>query len=552
MAEIRSVVDVEVNDASFLRYKGLFDRYTEALQKQPEMWKKIGGIHQEHAKNFETIGKRLALAEAAHKRMGEESQKQATHLRLSERLWTSMSKTTKDVASNVWEATKGLLKWSLILEGVSGLLGAGGLWGINRMAQSVASTRREARGLGLSTGEYNAFGVNFKPLINTDAFLNWVNAMELDKTKQGPARSLLGRNLSGNTEQDTIALLSATRAFAKRHRLDVTGTQFAAWGLDDAIDTDSQRRLRASTDTEFNRDLARNKGDITALGLPASTSDAWTRFTQQMQRAGIILENTFATGLVKLAGPIEHLSQAFTHLLGKVMGSQWAKEGVDKLATGIDHFADWLNGPDLDNAFNKFTGSLGDLSDYIDGIAHPFETAAEKFSRTRVGGALLGTAESVIKAASTARSGPDALYGLDLGVQGVRAGLPKGFLEGLWNKTSGGGYKNPSEHPLGGNGPFGLQWGSGFNPTDPRASEKYVLDLAAKYKGDMVAMLAAMNSPKFDAIYQQHPGDYWRYLSPQAQANVRAHVPQGFHIEIHDATGGSVHTTVAALAPGTQ
>lgn len=47
----------------------------------------------------------------------------------------------------------------------SGLAGAGGLWGINRLAGSAASQRFTAMGLGTTAGGLNASAVNYQKVL---------------------------------------------------------------------------------------------------------------------------------------------------------------------------------------------------------------------------------------------------------------------------------------------------------------------------------------------------------------------------------------------------
>ena len=57
------------------------------------------------------------------------------------------------------------------------------------------------------------------------------------------------------------------------------------------------------------------RGDVAGrLGLSDATAKKWTDFSTQMERAGREIETVFAKGTVKLAKPLEHLSDSFIHL----------------------------------------------------------------------------------------------------------------------------------------------------------------------------------------------------------------------------------------------
>src|SRR6185437_13721239 len=123
---------------------------------------------------------------------------------------------TKGVAGNIFEATKALAKWTGLLSAVGGLLGAGGLFGIDRMAAKAAGQRRSAMGLGLSTGEQSAFQIDLQRLVDPDAFLGNLAEMEGDVSAQSPAYALMGHGLTGDTMKDAVDFLKAERELARR------------------------------------------------------------------------------------------------------------------------------------------------------------------------------------------------------------------------------------------------------------------------------------------------------------------------------------------------
>src|ERR1700678_1419005 len=146
---LRSVLDIDLDDSKFQRFLDQFNKYQEALKKQPELWKKISALHGEHADNFAHMAEIMGQVATLQKKSRDNIEGQEVHSRSIDRLWTSIGKNAKSFAGSIVDATKSLISWTGILGAVSGLLGAGGLFGIDRMAASVGRERVEAGGLNL-------------------------------------------------------------------------------------------------------------------------------------------------------------------------------------------------------------------------------------------------------------------------------------------------------------------------------------------------------------------------------------------------------------------
>ena len=67
-----------------------------------------------------------------------------------QRYW-AMSKSGRQFAGSIFQATASLRHWSKLTALFGGLVGAGGIFGISRMALNVASQRSSAAGLALPT-----------------------------------------------------------------------------------------------------------------------------------------------------------------------------------------------------------------------------------------------------------------------------------------------------------------------------------------------------------------------------------------------------------------
>ena len=361
----RSVLDIEVNDAQFKTFTANFEKYNKALTAQAAMWAKQGMEQSKIAAHFQKVATEALALNKTLNEAGEAGKKQLPTNRENSRLWTSMQRATKDVNANVKDATTSLLRWTGLLGIVSGLLGAGGLLGIDRMAHSIADQRVSGRRRGVSIGEQKAWK-NFSRFGIDDSFLDTVAELEADPSSAVFSR--FGMTGGGSTEENAIELMQKMRLEAQSANgaygnLDkMTGMKFGA---------NNWRALASGSDDEFNQTLKANKQDIMGLGMSDSTARAFTDFDRQMSRAGDELENVFAKGLVGLLGPLKELSQALIGLVGTIMGSQGLKDGIKQLGKWIDEFAASINDGSFQKSVRDFIDGVDNMAETMHNLLHP-------------------------------------------------------------------------------------------------------------------------------------------------------------------------------------
>src|ERR1035437_1817539 len=187
----RAIIDIELNDAAFQKYHEQFNVYTEALTKSGGTWdevsKKIDGSRKSFDDLVGAAKVRLShsrLTADAEKIAADQLKRQSGETGRQSRFWRDMAKDTKSFAGNIAGATTSLLRWASITGVVSGLLGAGGLFGIERLATSAGNQRRSALGLGVTPGQQQAFDLNYGRVVNPDQFLGGVNEALHDVTKR--------------------------------------------------------------------------------------------------------------------------------------------------------------------------------------------------------------------------------------------------------------------------------------------------------------------------------------------------------------------------------
>lgn len=376
MANLKSIVDIDVNDAQFRRFSEMFEKYRQQLQKMPGAWAAIGKEHRAIAASM------MAQNQLVREQTNLE-QKQLSTLERAESLWRGMGSASGTVLRNVLGIGRTVLKWGSILGG--GLLG-GSLWGLNRMAEGVSATRYNSMGLGMSYGGYRSFGVNMSRFIDPGSFLASINQAISNPALATPLYAL-GVNPNGSTENVSLAMLKAMRRLAINTPRNELGLMSQAYGLEPYGGLEALMRLRKVSAEEFYKQLTAERKDKSGLGLPAGVQRAWTDFTTQMHLAGATIETTLVKRLAPLAGPLTKLSGSIVDLIDRVMKKDGPLEkGIDTLASWINNFNGKITTPQFFKSVDKFMASIGALAEWAkdtavqvgawkaayDAVRHPF------------------------------------------------------------------------------------------------------------------------------------------------------------------------------------
>ena len=169
---LKSVIDIDINDAAFQRYQASFKQYQELLAKTPGAWKKVTGEIDASRKSFEDLVAAAAARQGYAKLTAEAETLAKRQTEAQAVAWRDMARSTRTVATNIIDATRALLRWTELTSVFTGLLGVGGLFGIERLATSAAGQRRSASGLGITPGEQRAFGLNYGRVVDTERVLS--------------------------------------------------------------------------------------------------------------------------------------------------------------------------------------------------------------------------------------------------------------------------------------------------------------------------------------------------------------------------------------------
>lgn len=574
---LKSIIDIDVQDAAFQRFQALFEKYQTQLAKTPQAWAAVGKEGKKVQSSFEAAAAAL-LSQAEHsKRLADAQAATAKSSRTLEHSWSSVAASTKSVASNIASATRDLIKWTGITGAFTGLLGLGGMWGLTRMAESVSMGRRSSMGRGLTYGEQQAFGINFGRIVDPGSFLGGISEA---RANPAMARALWGLGVNpyqGDTADIAVRALRSARGLAQQTPDSQLGLIAQSRGLGEiGIGTEEMRRLKAMSDKEFGQLQAGYSRDRLGLGLNGQTQKAWQDFTAQMQRSAQQIMNTFMKGLVPLAPQLVKLSSAFSDTVQSLLGSQGFEQLVKETAKGLKDFAAFVGTPEFKQDVQSFAAGVEEISKKIaaglkwlgvinDPNASKSPTEKNLFSLPGGGVGILHDNRPLWDRLFHPLTRKD-LNGLahKSAFETIerKNGLPRGLLDAVYGAESGFGRNLVS--PAGALGPFQLmpataaQYGVA-NPFDlgqsANGAGRMFRDLLREFGGDIAKAAAAYNwgdgnvrrdIARYGADWQSHlPRETQRYVQ-----NITGQVigKGGVMIRIENNTGGNAVVVASQLA----
>ncbi|WP_353613963.1 lytic transglycosylase domain-containing protein [Mangrovibacter phragmitis] len=397
--DAKTVLEIDVNDEQFQSFLSKYKEYQDSVSKLPEAWRAVaGGIAAggAAAKSFndklqetekttsnaksdaELIAKSFTDGIVAINGMNkgldnlnntlEKANKHQESLRKSARatksFFSGISREAKAFTGHIKEATSSLLSWGAVLGVFSGIVGAGGLFGINRLAATAAQQRFTALGLGTTTGGLESGAINFQRAVsNPVATMGAIRDAQLDVSKRW-IFSAMGIN---NPDQDPASLMPRVIKGARdtfiRNGSTLQGAQAA--GLTDIFSLDDLNRFKHMSDAEIDAMSRRAQQDSRQLQISDQVQREWQNFNVQLQRSGITIENSFIRGLAPLAPQLTRLSDAFSSAIDTVLKSPELGKWIDALSSGVKRFATYLTSPEFSEDVRSFMDALKNMGHAI-------------------------------------------------------------------------------------------------------------------------------------------------------------------------------------------
>ncbi|EPW5280646.1 hypothetical protein ACWMSZ_004135 [Yersinia enterocolitica] len=384
----KSIIDIDVNDDKFQSFMEKFNEYQNALNDLPDAWRGvaqgIGDTEKETAKarsELQGVAKSFSDGAAAilsinsgldrlNDSLDKANKNQSgfnKNAGAAKKFLSGATKDAKSLAGHIKDATTSLISWGSILGLFSGLIGAGGLFGINRLASGAASQRFTALGLGTTSGGLDSSAINYqRALSNPTGTLGAIRDSQLDLSKRWQFQAM-GIN---NPDQDPATLLpqmirNARDIFVKNGS-NLQGAE--AHGLTNFFTLDDLNRFKNMSDAEIDSMEKRAAQDSKQLQLSDQIQKQWTDFNVQLQRSGYSIENSFIRGLAPLAPQLTRLSDSVSGMIDSFLKSPELGKWIDGLSQGIQKFGEYLASPSFRTDIDSFMKSIRDMGLTVDNV----------------------------------------------------------------------------------------------------------------------------------------------------------------------------------------
>jgi len=323
----KSVIEIDVNDEKFKAFQQAFDRYQKILDQQSKKWEQVN-------KAFDGINKK-------QKDFNKSVQDGSKGLK-------DAVITTGNIARNMASAALSAAKWIAF-----GAIGGG--FGLGGIAASASDYRKQAQGLGISTGHLRASNNCFVLYINPEATLGNIADIQSDVSRQ-QILARLGAQPGQNAAQNLPAIIQNAIG---QFKAGGQNKQFAeALGLTQVFSLEELRRLASLNEQELQKVIAQYQKDAKALEVDDAASRQWQDFWVNLKRAGNTIETSLIKNLTALTPKLIELSDAVAKAIDDFLSSKQFKDA-------LNDFIGYINSPEGKQAISDFFEGLKIVAQFI-------------------------------------------------------------------------------------------------------------------------------------------------------------------------------------------
>lgn len=373
MANVKSILEIEVNDAAFKRFQELFQAYSDELKEMPESWRALNAAMGDSGKELSAgaLSAKDALAVAAAQ-AGIISEALRDAVKAQNDLGAATKTSAKGMGSlakaagEVGAAIEFVGGWIVKIAAFTGIGGLLGGFGFADLAASAMKQSRTAGEVGLTPGQYKSWVLNMQPFQGPED----VSAAERALTSlgsYGPLSVLFGKNAGANMQPGdlaTKALIQTLKALqgVPRHMWAAQPAYQAYKALGFNESDVFYGMTRPGSIAQLQANLAQSHRDISKFEISSPTELAMENFTKNLQKAGASIETALINKLVPLAPILQNLTTDVSNAILAFIKSGDMTKTVNLLIEGLkkmDHFLTTVDWDKVGNEINALADKLG-------------------------------------------------------------------------------------------------------------------------------------------------------------------------------------------------
>jgi hypothetical protein len=185
----KSIFEIDLNDSAFQQFVKTFEAFQSESEKVKASWKANDSLIEAATKNFSANSDGKPTAQKHAESIAEVMASWAGSD------WSNISGGSKIFTSNIRAATVHLAKWSGITSVMGARIGAGGIWGISRVAAGASAERSSALRLGTTVGAQSAASAAFVGIPDAGKIISGLSeATSSSMAGMGPLFQFMGRD----------------------------------------------------------------------------------------------------------------------------------------------------------------------------------------------------------------------------------------------------------------------------------------------------------------------------------------------------------------------
>jgi len=326
----KSVIEIDIQDEKFKAFQAAFEKYQKILDEQSKKWEQVN-------KNFDALNKK-------QKDFNKSVQDGLKGLK-------EVASLSGTVARNMASAAFSAAKFIAF-----GAIGGG--FGLGGLAASASDYRKQAQGLGISTGQLRAANLAYGRVFNPESALTNIADIRNDLTRQ----QILTRLGGGQNQSPADQLSTVFRNAVQQFKAGGQTKQFAeATGLTQIFSLEDLRRganMTAKELAELDKQFAKYSND---LAVADADSKAWQDFWYQLRKAGNTIETSLIKNLTNLTPELIKLSDAVGKAIDDFLSSKEFKNA-------IQDFISYISSPDGKQAISDFFEGIKAIAQLIGSV----------------------------------------------------------------------------------------------------------------------------------------------------------------------------------------